>query len=213
MHRRKVVVGVFYIASLISIYTLRGELLSWLDNLAPNSWPIILLVSSVIAMFPIIPFALVSGILGIKYGVWTGGAMSLFSSTLAAVFSYWIFATRGRANHISSQNKLFVWNEHVQRRPFLFILIGRLLSFIPAMLINGYSGWLRISFFSYVIATFLGKIPTMLVFAYLGISTVSGSQYLLPILIIYAVFLFVVYVFYKKFFYNISAFRNTENEP
>ncbi|WP_157685505.1 TVP38/TMEM64 family protein [Paenibacillus donghaensis] len=213
MLTRKIAAGIFYLALLGLIYALRDKLLPWLDNLAPGSWPIILFISAVLAMVPVIPFMVVSGILGIKYGIWGGGAMSVVASTLAAVLTYWIFAAGDRANYNpGTRHRLEIWNEHVQQRTFLFVLIGRMLPFIPAALINGYAGWFKLSFIQYVSATILGKIPTMLVFAYVGVSAVSGSQYWLPILLIYAVFLSVVYLIYSRLFPNVRGTLRVDNE-
>ncbi|MDF9842290.1 MULTISPECIES: VTT domain-containing protein [unclassified Paenibacillus] len=213
MFTRKIAAVTFYLILIGVIYVIKDNVLPWLDNLAPGSWPIILLLSSVLAMVPVIPFALVSGFLGIKYGLWGGGALSVTASTLAAVLTYFILAAGGKT-HFSPNNrsKLHVWNEHIKHHTFLFVLIGRMLPFIPAALINGYAGWFKLPFVSFVTATALGKIPTMLVFVYIGISAVSGSQYWLPVLLIYTVFLSVVYLIYVRLFPNIKSVRRLENK-
>ncbi len=213
MFTRKMAAVIFYLALLGLIYVLRDELLPWLENLDSGSWPIILFICAVLGMVPVIPFALVSGILGIKYGLWGGSGMSVAASTLAAVITYWIFAKGGGGYQSqSSKTKLKIWNEHIQQRAFLFVLIGRMLPFIPAALINGYAGWFKLPFVPYVTATVLGKIPTMLVFAYVGVSAVSGSQYWSPVLLIYAVFLGVVYLIYSRLFPNATSVQRLENE-
>ncbi|MCL6604987.1 MAG: VTT domain-containing protein [Paenibacillus sp.] len=86
----------------------------------------------------------------------------------------------------------------------MFILVGRMSPFIPAAFINGYVGLLRISFFTFFAATMIGKVPVMLVFVYAGRSLYSGSFLWIPILLIYAVLLIIVYIIYKRFFLKTS---------
>lgn len=139
--------------------------------------------------------------------------MSVAASTIAAVITYWIFAKGGSGDRsLSSKTKLKIWNEHIQQRAFLFVLIGRMLPFIPAALINGYAGWFKLPFVPYITATVLGKVPTMLVFAYVGVSEVSGSQYWVPVLLIYAVFLGAVYLIYTRLFPNAKSIQCLKNE-
>ncbi|MEC0236640.1 VTT domain-containing protein [Paenibacillus kribbensis] len=172
-----------------------------MKELDSSSWPIILMMSVMLGMVPVIPFALVSGILGIKYGVWGGSGMSVIASSLAAILTYWIFGKGGDGSRKrSSINRLNTWNDRIRNRAFLFVLIGRMLPFIPAAFINGYAGLFKIPFVPFLTATVIGKIPMMLVFAYVGVSTSSGSLYWVPVLLIYGGFLSGVYMLYTRLF-------------
>lgn len=213
MYIRKVTAVLLYLALIGVVYALKDTLLPWLDNLDSGSWPIILLLSAVLAMVPVIPFPLVSGILGIKYGLWGGGVLSVAASTLAAILTYWVIAAGSGLSRSPGNGSMWMrWNEYVGKHTFLFVLIGRMLPFIPAALINGYAGWFKLPFSSYVTATVLGKIPTMLVFAYVGISAASGSQYWLPVLLIYTVFLGLVYLIYNRLFPGIREALRAGNK-
>lgn len=173
----------------------------WLKDLDSSSWPIILLISVMLGMVPVIPFALVSSILGVKYGLWGGSGMSVIASSLAAIFAYWIFGQGGAGGgKQSSINRINTWNERIRNHTFFFVLIGRMLPFIPAVFINGYAGLFKIPFAPFLTATVIGKIPMMLVFAYVGVSVTSGSLYWVPLLLIYSGFLGVIYMIYKRLF-------------
>jgi len=192
---------VFYLALLISVYSFKGEFILWLENPNSGSWPIVLMICILVGMVPIIPFAWVSGMLGIKYGLWGGSGMSLIASTIAAILTYWIFKSGGGRNRKQViQTRLTKWNEQIRNRAFLFILIGRMLPFIPAALINSYAGLLKLPMAPFVSATVLGKIPTMLVFAFFGVSIIEGSLYWIPVLLMYCGFLGVVYMIYTRLF-------------
>lgn len=204
MFTRKIAAVIFYLALLGLIYVLRDELLPWLESLDSGSWTIILFICAVLGMVPVIPFALVSGILGIKYGLWGGSGMSVAASTLASVITYWIFANGVGG---SKKTKLKLWNEHIQQCAFQFVLIGRMLPFIPAALINGYAGWFKLPFISYVTATALGKIPTMLVFAYVGVSVSLGFAVLVTRAADICYFFSVVYLIYNRLFQMPRAFN------
>ncbi|KHL97113.1 hypothetical protein QW71_02815 [Paenibacillus sp. IHB B 3415] len=206
---RKLAAGMFYLVLLSLILIWRDELIPWMEKQDSSNWSIILLISVMLGMVPIIPFAFVSGLLGIKYGLWGGSGMSVAASSLAAILTYWIFEKGGGGKrNQSSATRLDTWNERIRNRAFLFVLIGRMLPFIPAALINGYAGLLKLPFIPFVTATLIGKIPTMLVFAYVGASAVSGSQYWLPVLLIYGSFLGGIYMIYTRLFPQTKAMKS-----
>ncbi|MBY3621052.1 TVP38/TMEM64 family protein [Acinetobacter sp. CUI P1] len=201
MNFRKITGGLFYLTILIMIFIWRNELILWVKEMDTASWPLILFISAIIGMVPVIPFALVSGMLGIKFGLWGGGGLSVAASTLAAIITYWIFVTGMRSDRQkTSLNRIDHLHVHIRKRSFLFVLIGRMLPFIPAAVINGYAGLFKLPFISFVSATLIGKIPTMFVFAYVGKSAISGSLYWLPVILFYGAFLCVVYILYSKMF-------------
>lgn len=201
MKIQKISGGIVYLMILMIVILWRKDLIQLMEAMHTGNWPAILAVASMIGMVPIIPYAIVSGILGIKFGLWVGGAMSVVASTIAAIMTYLIFITgKGRIQTNSSISKFNYLHTQIRNRAFLFVLIGRMLPFVPAAVINGYAGLYKLPFKTFIVATILGKIPTMFVFAYMGLSVVSESTYWLPVIIFYCIFLGAIYIIYKKLF-------------
>jgi len=154
----------------------------------------------VLAAIPVIPFGIVSGVIGAKFGLAAGTLINIGASTTAAVLVYLLFryllsqqGEKWLARHRSLHNA----DAMIKRHAFWALLIARMIPVLPAALINIYSGVFGLPFKLFFITTLLGKIPVMLAFTFVGNSIGSGSMKWLLAAIIYVAFLLIVYRIYR----------------
>lgn len=175
----------------------------WLDWVKDEKGSLLTDFSSTVllAAIPGIPFGMVSGIIGAKYGVLVGGMMCLIASTLAAAFVYFLFrflfqeqGARLLERYVSFRRM----DQFLKRHAFWSILIARIIPIMPAAMINIYAGVFRLPFKTFLLSSFLGKIPIMFTFTLMGDSLNAGTQAWMFVLLFYALFLLIAYGVYSK---------------
>ncbi|MCM3760702.1 TVP38/TMEM64 family protein [Alkalihalobacillus oceani] len=188
------------IAILLSIY---GEqLLHWLQSGGTHSLILTSVAATMFALFPVIPYPVIGGILGAAYGPWVGSGLTWLGSSLASIimfsavrygFQDWGRSLLYRYKQTATITHLF------ERNAFMTIFISRLIPVIPSIVVNIYSALSRVPFWPYACASSLGKIPSMFLFAVVGNSLVTSPRNLVFICFVYAGFLLVVYLIYRFF--------------
>lgn len=200
MQWRKWFVALINILVLSLIWWNRDALFSWIASDQDRNPLLVILVMTVIAAVPGIPYGIVGGIVGAKYGVMAGSMYNLIISTLAAVMIYgvtryllqsWGMALLTRSNVIDRCNR------YIHSHLFWSLIIARMIPILPAVAINIYAGVFRIPFVTFMMTTFIGKIPIMVVYAYVGDNLWSGANQWIIAIAIYLVFLAIVYSLYK----------------
>ncbi|MCQ6557625.1 TVP38/TMEM64 family protein [Paenibacillus mendelii] len=178
----------------------REMIMEWMEVRDSANLLVVFLLVVVLAAVPGIPFGIVAGIIGAKYGLMWGSLLNVAASTAAAGVAYltvrYLFQTWGSAVLARSMG-LKRWNQAWVEHTFLFILLARMLPIVPAFLINIYAGVMSLSFKPFLLATVLGKIPVMVVFAYIGNHIQNGVGKWMIAVAVYAIFLILVYSFYK----------------
>lgn len=198
---RKWLIAITYLITIVFVIFNQETIIAWLQKGGDVAdIPYVLLLATFLALVPVIPFGVIGGIAGVKYGLWLGGLINVASSTLAAVIMFaavrYVFSARGR-QYLMRQKSLHQFTLLVEKNAFLSVLIGRLIPVLPSAAINIYAALSKIPFMSFLSATVLGKIPVMLVFAFVGdnaFEDIASSIYALGI---YAGFLLIVYVGYR----------------
>ncbi len=153
-----------------------------------------------LATIPGVPFGLIGGIIGAKYGFVQGGIINLAANTAASAIVYFVvrYLLKERAiRWLQQSDKLQRMDHFFRDRVFWSILIARLIPIVPAALINVYAGLFGLPFRAFLLATFLGKIPFIVVYTYIGDSVQAGSSSWLLLLAVYGGFLAVVYAMYR----------------
>ncbi|OBZ17634.1 TVP38/TMEM64 family protein [Bacillus sp. FJAT-26390] len=177
-----------------------NELIAWLREEEDVFFPLVFIIVVLLAAVPGVPFGLIGGIIGAKYGLLNGGIINLIASTSAAVLVYflvrYLFKDMGML-WLENSKKLRRMDDFLRTRVFWSILLARLIPIMPAALINIYAGTFGLSFKIFLTATLLGKIPFILVFTYLGDSIQSGAMGSLVVIAVYGVFLMSVYLIYQ----------------
>ncbi|MCY9666422.1 VTT domain-containing protein [Paenibacillus alginolyticus] len=200
MHSKHVYIIVLYISIIGWVYLNKGDLIEWIQTTDRTPLLVVFLGAVLIAIVPILPFGVVGGILGAKYGFAGGGLLSLATSSFASVIMYYLFRYLFKAQgmrYLQKSNRMQNWDKVVRKHMFWSILIARIIPIMPSVFINCYAGVFNLPVKSFLLATVIGKIPPMLVFAYVGDNVSSGTQQWLSISGIYLLFLGAVYLIYR----------------
>lgn len=199
-----------YIAVVSAVIYNKEVLIVWLKKGGdPSDIPLIIILATLLALVPVIPFGVIAGIAGVKYGVWIGGLINVVSSTAASVVMFfvvrYVFAEFGRS-YLTKQKALRQFTLMVEKNAFFSVLLGRLIPILPSPAVNVYAAISKIPFMTFLGATILGKIPVMLVFAFVGDQAFESIKSSLFALGIYAVILLVVFIGYR--YHNKQKFKS-----
>lgn len=172
----------------------------WIADEEALYLPLVLLIVTLLAIFPVIPFGIVGGVIGAKYGLLWGSIVNIAASTLAAIIVYGLAASilnSWGSKLLKKYNVVNRMHQFINERLFWTILIARIIPIFPAVIVNVYAGVFKIRFSLFLLATCLGKIPAMLVFAYVGNGIWTNDHNWLYVLLIYSVFLLVIFLCYR----------------
>jgi len=200
MHLRKWTIALINILVLSLIWWYRDALFSWIASDQDRNLLFVILIMTIIAAVPGIPYGIVGGIVGAKYGVMAGSIYNLIISTLAAALIYgltrYLLQSWGKAL-LTKSNLIDRCNRFIHSHLFWSLIIARMIPILPAVAINIYAGVFRIPFVTFMMTTWIGKIPIMVVYAYVGDNLWSGASQWIIVIAIYLVFLAIVYSLYK----------------
>ncbi|MFC3769781.1 TVP38/TMEM64 family protein [Paenibacillus sp. GCM10012303] len=195
---KKWILAIVYIGAALAIYRY-GE--SIMDGFRQSDQVmLVLIMATVMALFPVIPYPIVGGVIGAAFGPITGAGITWVGSATASLLMFvfvrygyqeWGMRMLRRYSGIEKVTLLF------ERNAFLAILFARLLPFVPSFAINIYSALSRVSVAVYVTASSVGKIPAMLLFALVGDSLMSDPGNIAAAIGVYAVFLAVTLGLYR----------------
>ncbi|MCP3774902.1 TVP38/TMEM64 family protein [Paenibacillus sp. MZ04-78.2] len=196
---KKISLALLYAVVAYLIYRYGEEIVAWFQ--APNHIALVIVAATAMALFPVIPYPVVGGVIGAAFGPVLGAAITWTGSTAASILMF-LFVRYGyqewgermlyRYERLSKLTVLF------ERNAFLTILFTRLVPFIPSIIINAYSALSRVSFGSYAVASALGKIPSMLLFAFVGNTLMSEPGAVALTIAIYGGFLAVTLWVYRQ---------------
>jgi uncharacterized membrane protein YdjX (TVP38/TMEM64 family) len=130
--------------------------------------PVIYILTYVFRAFISFPATVITVLGTAIFGFWPGLALILVGSNLSSVVAYFLGKTV--FSHFVDHNKGLVTS--LKENSFLTVLIARF-TFFPYDLLSYISGFLRINFKSFIVATAIGSIPGSLAFASLGASLSS----------------------------------------
>ncbi|WP_010502364.1 TVP38/TMEM64 family protein [Paenibacillus elgii] len=178
---KKISLALVYAVAAYLIYRYGAEIVVWFQS--SSHVAVVILAATALALFPVIPYPVVGGVIGAAFGPVVGAAITWAGSTAASLLMF-VFVRYGyqewgqrmlyRYERLGKLTVLF------ERNAFLTILFARLIPFIPSIIINAYSALSRVSFAAYAAASALGKIPAMLLFAFVGntLMTEPGAVWL-----------------------------------
>ncbi|KHF40487.1 TVP38/TMEM64 family protein [Halalkalibacter okhensis] len=199
---RKSLVFIGYVLVAVLMYLYGESLLQWIRQGGTEYMLVTSILATFFALFPIIPYPIIGGVLGAAYGPVAGSLVTWIGSSLASILMFafvrygyqdwgkkWLY----RYDRLSKITILF------ERNAFMTIFLTRLIPVIPSIVVNIYSALSRVSFIRYSIASSLGKVPSMILFATVGNTLVTNPSDLLYITFYYGSFLLIVYVFFRLF--------------
>lgn len=189
MHKKLGLAAVYMVIAFV-IYRYGDAILSWFQQ--SDNVVLVIIMAALMALFPVIPYPVVGGVIGAALGpvqgamvTWTGSATASILMFLFIRYGYqeWGVNVLHRYKRIGKLTELF------EKNAFLTILFARLIPFIPSIVINTYAALSRVSFTSYAIASSLGKIPAALLFVTVGDNLMSDPENILFTIGVYGIFL------------------------
>lgn len=187
---KKLGLAAIYMVIAFVIYRYGDAILSWFQQ--SDNVVLVIIMATLMALFPVIPYPVVGGVIGAALGpvqgamvTWTGSATASILMFLFIRYGYqeWGVNVLHRYKRIGKLTELF------ENNAFLTILFARLIPFIPSIVINTYAALSRVSFTSYAVASSLGKIPAALLFVTVGDNLMSDPKNILVTIGVYGVFL------------------------
>ncbi len=199
---RKGFVLLGYVAIAFIMYLFGESLLQWIRQGGTEYMIATSVLATFFALFPIIPYPIIGGILGAAYGPVAGSIVTWVGSSLASILMFafvrygyqdwgkkWLF----RYDRLAKITIMF------ERNAFMTIFITRLIPVIPSIIVNIYSALSRVTFLRYAVASSLGKVPSMILFATVGNTIVTNPSDLLYISLFYGAFILIVYLCFRLF--------------
>ncbi|MUG44839.1 TVP38/TMEM64 family protein [Paenibacillus woosongensis] len=161
-------VAILYAALFLLTYIYRHELAGWIQG-SPPVW-LLLALSTLLALFPVMPYKVVVAAAGYVMGTWSGGTIILIGSTLAGAIVYGAAALfrESAASWLARYDKLERLTQFSSSRPFRTIAICRLIPILPQTAVNIYAGATGMSFLHFILGSLVGKLPAVYVYAYVG---------------------------------------------
>lgn len=195
---KKLGLALLYAGIAYLLYVYGQDILAWVE--ASNHVLLVTFISICLALFPVIPYPLVGGIIGAAFGPLLGGVITWIGSAAGSILMF-LFVRYGyqewgnrllhRHNRLGQMTVLF------ENHAFLTILFSRLIPFIPSFIINVYSALSRVSFIAYALASSLGKIPAMLLYAMVGDSLMTEPRNIVVTIGVYGAFISLMLLIYR----------------
>eukprot|EP01102_Stenamoeba_stenopodia_P018042 TRINITY_DN6565_c0_g1_i1.p1 TRINITY_DN6565_c0_g1~~TRINITY_DN6565_c0_g1_i1.p1 ORF type:complete len:407 (-),score=75.32 TRINITY_DN6565_c0_g1_i1:91-1311(-) len=120
------------------------------------------------AFLPGTPFDLAAGF---AFGPWIGSASAWIGATVGSVVAFWFGRTLLRkwaAKKLRSNPKLRALDRAIGENTFKLVLLTRLSPVLPNPLLSYVYGVTKVSFPSYLLASFLGFGPMTILYSYFG---------------------------------------------
>jgi uncharacterized membrane protein YdjX (TVP38/TMEM64 family) len=187
-------------------------------DLKEIGWLIFIIFMGIQGILIPIPSELVLLISGLIWGIIGGSLLGIIGSMVAGTLTYYIAVLGGRPmiERFLGQENLDIIDQYIERYGALAILVARAFPFMAFDPISYASGFLKIKFKTYFIATLIGSVIRCVFYAWLG-STLNpgdlenilndpaavqsfidaGSAQFNAMLIIIAVILGFAFVFYQ----------------
>ncbi|WDH81373.1 TVP38/TMEM64 family protein [Paenibacillus urinalis] len=193
-----------YLPALIFLLLYRNEILTWAQDHA--NYFNLTLIATLFALFPVLPYKLVIGLLGYSFGAAMGGIVTWLGTTIASIMVYimfrWLFQEKGRL-YLERVPILSRLTALFEQHTFSTILLARMLPIIPQMGVNIYAGTASLPFWHYLLATSIGKIPSIALYAYAGGNLLEHPLQTAGIALIYVIMLVIAFAAYKYRFFKI----------
>lgn len=180
----------FYAVIAYVIYLYGDDILAWLRR--SDNAVLAIVIATVMALFPVVPYPLVGGVIGAAFGPAVGGAIVWTGSLSASLLMFLFFRYGYRDWGERALNKYERFGKltaSFERNAFIAILFARMIPFVPSIVVNVYAALSRVSFGVFAPATALGKIPAILLFVIVGDSARSNPAGIGISIGIYAIFL------------------------
>ncbi|MBU8907429.1 TVP38/TMEM64 family protein [Desertibacillus haloalkaliphilus] len=199
MYKKLIVASSYLIIGLL-IYLYGESLLDWIRHGGNDYVVMTTVIATLMALFPIIPYPIIGGVIGAAYGPALGALVTWIGSSLASIIMF-IVVRYGYHDWGIKVLRSYKPLERItilfEKNAFLTIFITRLIPIIPSIIVNIYSALSRVTFISYAVASSLGKVPSMFLFAFVGNTLLTNPSDIFATIAVYSSFLGIVFVCYR----------------
>lgn len=132
-----------------------------------------MLMVAICVFFPVVPFAVLAGVIGAVFGTRQGMLVSLTGAMIGTMLFFFLsrYGFRDFAQaKLVKYPKLQEFELFLERNSFVAILSSRLIPVIPAFVVNLVCGLSNVRWLTFFIASAIGKIPNVLLLSYVGAS-------------------------------------------
>lgn len=192
---KKIFLVFILIAILIVGITQKDTLVEMIQHGDRPAMIISMMLLFICVFFPVVPFAVSSGMIGAVFGTIQGAVISLSGSMLGTILLFFItrYGFRAWAQHkIKRYPMVQEYDEYLNRRSFLAILIARLIPVIPSQVVNIVCGLSKVNWAVFIIASAIGKIPNILIFSYAGANLHHNKWLSILMYTFYLVIIFII---------------------
>ncbi|UOE92649.1 TVP38/TMEM64 family protein [Alkalihalobacillus sp. LMS39] len=192
---KKITIAIMTIAIATSVYFFGQDIFVWLQMHAKQYILLTIILATLLALFPVIPYPLIGGVLGATFGPVLGSLLTWIGSSAASIIMFIVvrYGYQDWGNKMLKQYKpIHRVTVLFEKNAFITIFLTRLIPIIPSIIVNIYSALSKVRFINYAIASSLGKIPAMILFAAVGNSFVTNPQEMFFIILFYGAFLVIV---------------------
>ena len=168
---KKIVSLTFIILFIVIGYIQKDPLLLLVEQGGTLSIFISILLVSICVFFPIIPFPLLAGMIGVVFGVLQGIVISLTGAMIGTILMFMLtrYGFRDFAQQkLHKHPKIQQYEEYFEKNSFISILFVRIVPIIPSPVVNILCGLSRVNWLSFLLASSFGKFPNILVITFAG---------------------------------------------
>ncbi|WP_054710809.1 TVP38/TMEM64 family protein [Bacillus sp. JCM 19041] len=193
---KKISVFISFLTAGLAVFFFGESMLVWIQSFGQQYLLLTAIVATALALFPIIPYPIIGGILGAAFGPVTGSLVTWIGSSSASILMFILIRYAYQDYGLSLINRYQTTAKITllfEQNAFMTIFLTRLIPIIPSILVNAYSALSRVKTSHYIIASSLGKVPSMILFATVGNAVFQEPASLILIGIAYFIFLIFVY--------------------
>ncbi len=154
-----------------------------------------MILVAITVFFPIVPFTVLGGLIGALFGAVKGGLIS-YTGAMAGTILFFFICRYGfkdwAQNKIAKYPKVLRYQEFLNRRSFLAILIARLIPVIPAPVFNAACGLSKVNWKVFFFSSAIGKIPNILVLSLAGANVENNKWFSLSLYGSYMLIIFII---------------------
>jgi uncharacterized membrane protein YdjX (TVP38/TMEM64 family) len=155
----------------IAAYSQKELMINIIESGEAIAFFISILFVAVLVLFPVIPYAVLAGLLGSIFGVWLGTVISLLGITIGtlAMFKMARYGFQNWAQKtLQKYSKVKEFESYFEKNAFLGILLVRLIPVVPSPVVNILCGICMIPWYIFLSASLLGKLPAVIIFTFAG---------------------------------------------
>ncbi|KHF36774.1 SNARE associated Golgi protein [Paenibacillus sp. P1XP2] len=141
---KKWLLAALYAAVLVIALIYRSDIVNYMQK--HGSFPVLVCLSALVALFPVIPYKLVIAALGFSFGTFWAAAVSWLGTMITGSVIYALSRTVLREQARTYLNKfgmLQSFTAWVEAHPFMSVAAGRLIPVLPQMAVNVFAGVAR----------------------------------------------------------------------